>query len=53
MDRESGGYSRWGHKESDMTEHTHAHKHTHTHTHTHTHICMYNTVFIKEKIVNK
>ena len=38
MDRESGGYSRWGHKESDMTEHTHAHKHTHTHTHTHTYM---------------
>ena len=26
------GYSPWGHKESDMTEHF-----THTHTHTHTH----------------
>ena len=38
MDSQSGGYSRWGHKESDMTEHTHAHKHTHTHTHTHMHV---------------
>ena len=24
------GYSLWGHKESDMTEHTHTHIHTHT-----------------------
>ena len=28
--------SPWGHKESDMTEHTCAYTHTHTHTHTHT-----------------
>ena len=25
------GYSLWGCKESDMTEHTHTHTHTHTH----------------------
>jgi len=25
------GYGPWGHKESDMTEHTHTHTHTHTH----------------------
>ena len=35
------GYSPWGHKESDMTEHTHAHVcmsiHMHTHEHTHAH----------------
>ena len=35
------GYSPWGCKELDMTEHTCAHTHactrTHTHTHTHTH----------------
>ena len=32
------GYSPWGGKESDMTEHvgTHVRAHTHTHTHTHT-----------------
>ena len=30
------GYSPWGHKESDMTEHTYVYAHTHTHTHTHT-----------------
>ena len=48
----SGGYSPWGHKESDMTKHdcvrvhphtcklTHARAHTHTHTHTHTHGCL-------------
>ena len=24
------GYSLWGHKESDTTEHTHTHTHTHT-----------------------
>ena len=24
------GYSPWGRKESDMTEHTHTHTHTHT-----------------------
>ena len=24
------GYSPWGHKESDTTEHTHTHTHTHT-----------------------
>ena len=27
------GYSPWGHKELDMTDHTHARAHTHTHTH--------------------
>ena len=27
---EAGGYSPWGHKESNMIEHS---KHTHTHTH--------------------
>ena len=26
--------SKWGHKESDTTEHTHTRTHTHTHTHT-------------------
>ena len=37
------GYSPWGHKESDTTEHAHTHAcactytHTQTHTHTHTH----------------
>ena len=30
------GYSPWGHKRSDITEHTHTHTHTRTH-HTHTH----------------
>ena len=30
------GYSLWGRKESDTTEHTHMYTHTHTHTHTHT-----------------
>ena len=30
------GYSLWGCKESDTTEHTHMCTHTHTHTHTHT-----------------
>ena len=25
------GYTPWGHKESDMTEHAHTHTHTHTH----------------------
>ena len=43
-----GGYSPWGHKESDMTEHDcvrvgpHTCKLTHarTHTHTHTHGCL-------------
>ena len=29
------GYSSWGRKESDITEHTQKHTHTHTHTHTH------------------
>ena len=24
------GYSPWGHKESDMTEHAHTHAHAHT-----------------------
>ena len=28
--RSLAGYSPWGHKESDMTEHTHTHTHTHT-----------------------
>ena len=28
------GYSPWGHKELDMTEHARARAHTHTHTHT-------------------
>ena len=27
------GYSPWGRKELDTTEHTRAHTHTHTHTH--------------------
>ena len=29
MDRSLVGYISWGHKESDMTEHTHTHTHTH------------------------
>ena len=41
MDRSLAGYSPWGYKELDTTQHTHththAHKHTHTHTDTHTH----------------
>ena len=28
MERSLAGYSPWGHKESDMTEHTHTHTHT-------------------------
>ena len=28
--RRLSGYSSWGHKESDTTEHTHTHTHTHT-----------------------
>ena len=32
------GYSLWGCKESDMTEHVCACAHTRTHTHTHTHM---------------
>ena len=35
--RRLAGYSPWGPKESDMTEHARARAHTHTHTHTHTH----------------
>ena len=31
------GYSPWGCKESDTTEHKHPHTHIHTHTHTNTH----------------
>ena len=31
------GYSPWGHKELDTTEHLSAHSHTHPHPHTHTH----------------
>ena len=27
---EEAGYSPWGHKESNKTEHTHTHTHTHT-----------------------
>ena len=34
--RRLAGYSPWGPKESDMTEHARARAHTHTHTHTHT-----------------
>ena len=30
--RSLAGYSPWGRKESDMTEHAHPHTHTHTHT---------------------
>ena len=34
MDKRSlVGYSPWGRKELDMTEHMHADTHTHTHTH--------------------
>ena len=32
------GYSPWGPKEWDMTEHARAHASTHTHTHTHTNL---------------
>ena len=32
--RSLAGYSPWGCKESDMTEHTRTRAHTHTHTHT-------------------
>ena len=39
------GYSSWGHKELDMTEHTHTR--THTHTSTHMHICIAYTWLIK------
>ena len=37
------GYSRWGHKESQMTEHTHmqSYAHMHTYTNMHTHTCTY------------
>ena len=31
------GYSPWGHKELDVTEHTCMRARTHTHTHMHTH----------------
>ena len=31
--RSLGGYSPWGLKESDMTEHRHTHTHTHSYTH--------------------
>ena len=31
------GYSPWGCKESDITEHAYIHIRMHTHTHTHTH----------------
>ena len=34
--RSLAGYSPWGHKKSDATEHVHVLEHTHTHTHTHT-----------------
>ena len=40
--RSLAGYSPWGYRESDITEHVHActrtraRAHTHTHTHTHT-----------------
>ena len=30
------GYSQWGCKELDTTQHAHTHTHTHTHEHTHT-----------------
>ena len=36
--RSLAGYSPWGHKELDTTEHTRAYTHTHMHAHTHTHI---------------
>ena len=31
------GYSPWGHKDLDTTEHALTYTYTHTHTHTHTH----------------
>ena len=40
--RSLAGYSPWGRKESDMTEHsTHRHTDTHTYTHIYTHIYTY------------
>ena len=33
--RSLAGYSSWGLKELDVTEHVHTHTHTHTHTHSH------------------
>ena len=35
--RSLAGYSLWGRKELNMTEHTHRHTHTHTDSHTHRH----------------
>ena len=35
------GYSPWGHKETETTEHSH----THTHTHTHTRVCIFKNLF--------
>ena len=40
------GYSPWGHKKSDTTEHTHTHTFTHTHTHTHTLLPIHGYKFI-------
>ena len=39
--RSLAGYSPWGHKESDTTDHGHGHTHTHTNTHVHTHAQMH------------
>ena len=36
--RSLADYSRWGHKESDMSDQPSTYTHTHTHTHTHTSI---------------
>ena len=48
--RRLAGYSPWGYKESDTTEHARTHTHTHIHTHTHTHIymCVHKYIYIKE-----
>ena len=44
--RSLAGYSLWGPKESDTTEHTHTHAHAHTHTHTHTPSCSLGTFIL-------
>ena len=38
--RSLAGYSPWGYKEPNTTEHTHTHTQTHTHTNTHTLIAL-------------
>ena len=41
--RRLAGYSLWGCKQSEMTEHASKHIYTHTHTHTHTYIYVAHT----------